>query len=88
MQWRKVDEFSIRKMSALSLLLALMFAFAPPFLIALLLLTLAAVTSDVIEFRRAPNKPRLYSLLVRRVLLVARSTCTDNSVEFGDHQLS
>jgi hypothetical protein len=29
MQWRKIDEFSIRKMSALSLLLALMFAFAP-----------------------------------------------------------
>jgi len=70
MQWRKIGEFSVRKMSALSLLLALMFAFAPPFLIALLLLTLAAVISDVIDFRRAPNKPRLYSLLVRRVLLV------------------
>ena len=70
MQWRKVDEFSIRKVSALSLLLALMFAFAPPFLIALLLLTLAAITSDVIDFRRAPNKPRLYSLLARRVLLL------------------
>ena len=70
LQWRKVDEFSIRKMSALSLLLALMFAFAPPFLVALLILTLAAVTSDVIEFRRVPNQPRLYSLLARRVLLL------------------
>jgi GT2 family glycosyltransferase len=70
LQWRKVDEFSIRKMSALSLLLALMFAFAPPFLVALLILTLAAVTSDVIEFRRVPNQPRLYSLLARHVLLL------------------
>jgi hypothetical protein len=70
MQWRKVDEFSIRKMSALSLMLALMFAFAPPFLIALLLLTMAAATSDVIDFRIAPNKSRLYSLLARRVFLL------------------
>lgn len=37
LQWRKVDEFSIRKMSALSLLLALIFAFAPPFFVALLI---------------------------------------------------
>jgi hypothetical protein len=70
MQWRKVDEFSIRKMSALSLLLALAFAFAPPFFIALLILTLMAITSDVIEDRRVANKPRLYRLLARRALLL------------------
>jgi hypothetical protein len=70
MQWRRVDEFSIRKMSALSLLLALMFAFAPPFFIALLLLTLLAVTSDLIEWRKVPDQPRPYSLLARRALLL------------------
>ena len=70
MQWRKVDEFSIRRMSALSLLLALAFAFAPPFFIALLILTLMAITHDVIEDRRVANKPRLYSLLARRALLL------------------
>ena len=70
MQWRKVDEFSIRKMSALSLLLALAFAFAPPFFIALLILTLMAIAHDVIEDRRVANKPRLYSLLARRALLL------------------
>jgi GT2 family glycosyltransferase len=70
MQWRKVDEFSIRRMSALSLLLALAFAFAPPFFIALLILTLMAITHDVIEDRRVANKPRLYSLLGRRALLL------------------
>jgi hypothetical protein len=70
MQWRKVDEFSIRKMSALSLLLALMFAFAPPFFIALLILSLAALTHDVIEWRRVPDQPRPYSLLARRTLLL------------------
>ena len=70
MQWRKIDEFSIRKMSALSLLLALAFAFAPPFFIALLILTLMAITHDVIEDRRVANKPRLYSLLGRRALLL------------------
>ena len=70
MQWRKVDEFSIRKMSALSLLLALAFAFAPPFFIALLILTLMAITYDVIEDRRVANKPRLYRLLARRALLL------------------
>ena len=67
MQWRKVDEFSIRKMSALSLLLALMFAFAPPFFIALLILTLMAITYDVIEWRRVADQPRLYSLVARRL---------------------
>ena len=70
MQWRKIDEFSIRRMSALSLLLALAFAFAPPFFIALLILTLMAITHDVIEDRRVANKPRLYSLLARRALLL------------------
>jgi hypothetical protein len=70
MQWRKVDEFSIRKMSALSLLLALMFAFAPPFFIALLILSLAALTHDVIEWRRVPDQPRPFSLLARRTLLL------------------
>jgi hypothetical protein len=70
MQWRKVGEFTVRKMSALSLLLALIFAFAPPFFIALLILTLAAITSDVIEWRRVPNQPRLYSLLARRFCLL------------------
>ena len=70
MQWRKVGEFSIRKMSALSLLLALMFAFAPPFFIALLILSLAAITHDVIEGRSDTNKSRLYSLLMRRGLLL------------------
>ena len=70
MQWRKIDEFSIRKMSAHSLLLALAFAFAPPFFIALLILTLMAITHDVIEDRRVANKPRLYSLLARRALLL------------------
>jgi GT2 family glycosyltransferase len=70
MQWRKVDEFSIRKMSALSLLLALAFAFAPPFFIALLILTFMATTYDVIEDRKVANKPRLYSLLARRTLLL------------------
>ena len=70
MKWRSVDEFSIRKMSALSLLLALMFAFAPPFFIALLMLTLLAVVYDVIEWRSLSNQPRLYSLLRRRALLL------------------
>ena len=70
MQWRKIDEFSIRRLSALSLLLALAFAFAPPFFIALLILTLMAITHDVIEDRRVANKPRLYSLLARRALLL------------------
>ena len=70
MQWRKVDEFSIRKMSALSLLLALAFAFAPPFFIALLILTFMATTYVVIEDRKVANKPRLYSLLARRTLLL------------------
>ena len=70
MQWRKVDEFSIRKLSALSLLLALMFAFAPPFFIALLILTLAAVTADVIEWRRVPDQPLPSSLLLKRALLL------------------
>ena len=70
MQWRKVEDFSIRKMSALSLLLAVMFAFAPPFFIALVVLTLAAITYDVIEDRKVANKPRLYSLLARRTLLL------------------
>jgi GT2 family glycosyltransferase len=70
MQWRKIDEFSIRKMSALSLLLALMFAFAPPFFIALFILTAMAVVFDVIESRSTPNKPRLYALLTRRAVLL------------------
>jgi GT2 family glycosyltransferase len=70
MQWRKIDEFSIRKMSALSLLLALMFAFAPPFFIALLILTLLAISYDVIEWRSQPNQPRLYSLLTRHAILL------------------
>jgi hypothetical protein len=70
LQWRKVNEFSIRKMSALSLLLALVFAFAPPFFIALLILTLVAVTHDLIEWRRVAHQPRPYSLLARRALLV------------------
>jgi hypothetical protein len=70
MQWRKVDQFSIRKMSALSLLLALMFAFAPAFFIAILILILAAVISDVIEWRKVSNQPRPYSLLARRAFLL------------------
>jgi GT2 family glycosyltransferase len=70
MQWRKIDEFSIRKMSALSLLLALVFAFAPPFFIALLILTLVAIAYDVIEWRSQPNQPRRYSLLTRRAILL------------------
>jgi hypothetical protein len=70
MQWRKVGEFTVRKMSALSLLLALIFAFAPPFFIALLILTLAAITSDVIESRRVADRPRLHSLLARRLCLL------------------
>jgi GT2 family glycosyltransferase len=70
MQWRKVGEFSIRKMSALSLLLALIFAFAPPFFIALFGLTLVAITRDLIEWRKVPDQPRPYSLLARRALLL------------------
>ena len=70
MQWKRVDEFSIRKLSALSLLLALMFAFAPSFFVALLILTLAAITSDVIEWRRVPDQPLPSSLLLKRVLLL------------------
>jgi hypothetical protein len=70
MQWRKIDEFSIRKMSALSLLLALVFAFAPPFFIALFILTLVAIAYDVIEWRSQPNQPRRYSLLTRRAILL------------------
>ena len=70
MQWRRVDEFSIRKISALSLLLALAFAFAPPFFLALFILTLLAATYDVIEDRKVANKPRLYSLLARRTILL------------------
>ncbi len=69
-QWRKIDEFSIRKMSALSLLLALMFAFAPPFFIALLVLTLAAIAADVIAWRKAANQPLPYTRLVRRLTLL------------------
>jgi hypothetical protein len=70
MQWRRVNEFTVRKMSALSLLLALMFAFAPPFFIALLILTLVAITDDIIEWRRVPDQPRLYALLIRRLCLL------------------
>ena len=70
MQWRRVDEFSIRKLSTLSLLLALMFAFAPSFFVALLILTLAAITSDVIEWRRVPDQPLPSSLLLKRALLL------------------
>ena len=70
MQWRRVADFSIRKMSALSLLLALLFAFAPPFFLALLILTFSAITYDFIEWRSTGNKPRLYSLLARRALLL------------------
>ena len=69
-QWRKIDEFSIRKMSALSLLLALMFAFAPPFFIALLVLTLAAIAADVIAWRKAADQPLPYTRLVRRLALL------------------
>jgi hypothetical protein len=69
-QWRKIDEFSIRKMSALSLLLALMFAFAPPFFIALLVLTLAAMAGDVIAWRKVADQPRPYALLTRRLILL------------------
>ena len=69
-QWRKIDEFSIRKMSALSLLLALMFAFAPPFFIALLVLTLAAIAADVIAWRKAADQPLPYTRLVRRLTLL------------------
>ncbi len=69
-QWRKIDEFSIRKISALSLLLALMFAFAPPFFIALLVLTLAAIAADVIAWRKAANQPLPYTRLVRRLTLL------------------
>jgi len=69
-QWRKIDEFSIRKMSALSLLLALMFAFAPPFFIALLVLTLAAIAADVIAWRKAADQPLPYARLVRRLTLL------------------
>ncbi len=69
-QWRKIDEFSIRKISALSLLLALMFAFAPPFFIALLVLTLAAIAADVIAWRKAADQPLPYTRLVRRLTLL------------------
>jgi hypothetical protein len=57
-------------MSALSLLLALVFAFAPPFFIALFILTLVAIAYDVIELRSQPNQPRRYSLLTRRAILL------------------
>jgi len=70
MQWRKVDELSIRKLSALSLLLALLFSFAPPFFVALALLISAAVIYDVIELRSGGDQTRFKSLLSRRALLL------------------
>ena len=47
-----------------------MFAFAPSFFIALLILTLAAITKDLIEWRRVPDQPLPSSLLLKRALLL------------------
>lgn len=70
LEWREIREFSIRKMSALSLFLALIFAFSPPFFLALLLLTLAAGVADVLQWRESRDRNHLRSNLLRRGLLL------------------
>jgi GT2 family glycosyltransferase len=70
LQWQRIHEFSIRKISALSLLLTLVFAFAPQFFLALLILSLAAITHDVIQWRRSGNQLHFYSIVQRRIFLL------------------
>ena len=70
LEWREIKSFSIRKMSALSLSLALIFAFSPPFFLALLLLTLAAATADIVQWRKDADRSSLQAHLLRRALLL------------------
>ncbi|MFM9151936.1 MAG: glycosyltransferase, partial [Candidatus Planktophila sp.] len=70
LQWKIVETFSIRKMAGLSLLLALIFSFAPTFYIAVLILTLVAVTADLLVWRTDANLPLLLSRLIRRTVLL------------------
>ena len=72
LQWKDVENFSIRKIAAFSLLLALIFSFAPTFFIALLLLTMAAVAADLLQWRVDANRTLLLTRLIRRsVILLA-----------------
>lgn len=72
LQWKDVENFSIRKIAAFSLLLALIFSFAPTFFIALLLLTMAAVAADLLQWRVEANRTLLLTRLIRRsVILLA-----------------
>lgn len=70
LEWREIKSFSIRKMSTLSLSLALIFAFSPPFFLALLFLTLAAATADIVQWRKDADRNTLQAHLLRRSLLL------------------
>ena len=70
LQWRNVESFSIRKVAAHSLLLALIFSFAPTFFIALLLLISAAVVADLLQWRKDGDRALLLTRLGRRTIIL------------------
>jgi GT2 family glycosyltransferase len=70
LQWREIEQFSVRKISALSLLLALTFTFAPTFFVALFILTGAALLSDFLDLRRDSNQSLFNARLIRRFVLL------------------
>ena len=68
-QWRTIESFSVRAISALSLAIAVTFSFAPALLLVLLGLSLAAVVRDFDSFRIDQDQQLLNSRLARRAAL-------------------
>jgi GT2 family glycosyltransferase len=70
LDWRQIESFTIRKIAAISLFLALLFVFAPQIFLALIGLTIAAIASDYFEFRTDSDTARFKKRLFRRFTLL------------------
>jgi hypothetical protein len=69
-KWRTIETFSVRAISALSLALAFIFSFSPPFFLALLGLSVAAIAKDFDSFRVDHDQKLLNARLARRASLL------------------
>lgn len=69
-QWRVIETFSVRAISALSLALAFVFSFVPLLLLLLVGLSLVAIIKDFDSFRIDQNQKLLNSRLARRAALI------------------
>ena len=69
-QWRTIETFSVRAMSALSIVLAFTFSFAPAFLLVLLGMSVAAIVRDFGSFRVDLDRTLLTARLARRATFI------------------